>query len=29
MGRKLFERTFKITEEELLVQTEKLLNAST
>lgn len=26
MGRKLFERTYQITEEELLVQTEDLLN---
>ena len=26
MGRKLFERTYQITEEELLVQTKKLIN---
>lgn len=29
MGRKRFEREYSITEEELLVQTEKLLNAGT
>lgn len=28
LGRKLFERTFEITEEQLLVQTEELLNVS-
>jgi hypothetical protein len=29
MGRKRFEREYSITEEELLVQTENLLNANT